>query len=90
MVQFLAVTVFPVAVLPVGVALVGEQQASARLGRQFATAGEVIGVNVRFGHVRDLQFLRGGFIQVLPGIADGIDDQAFPGFLAAHHVGRLC
>ena len=68
-----------VAVLPLGVAHIAENNRGAGNRRQFTTATHKVGMDVCFGDVGDAQpFLLGG-TQVRRDIAHGVDDQGLAG-----------
>src|SRR5437762_12518508 len=57
--------------------------------REFHCAGGVVGMNMRFEHVRDLELARGREIEIDIHIAAGIDDGNFALLLAANSIGVM-
>ena len=76
-------------VLPIGVALGGQQQPRASLPHEIARAGEKVRVNVRLGDVRDAQLLGGGRGKIRLEIAQRVDHERLAGRFGADHVTGL-
>ncbi len=77
------------AVLPLLAALVGEVKGRPGRSREFAGAGEVVGVDVGFGHGGNGHGVALGFVQIDLNVAPGIDDDGGAARLTADEVARL-
>lgn len=76
-------------VLPVGTTFAREQETRTRATREGPTTGDEVGVDMRFGDVRDAQsFVRRG-VKILVDVTVRIDDECFAGGLAADEPARL-
>ena len=77
------------AVLPVAIALGGEQQPSPRTPNELTRSGEKVGVNMRLGDVRNTEPLarRGNAIRF--DVARRIDHERLVGRFCAHEIARL-
>src|ERR1019366_2850910 len=77
-------------ILPVAPAFGGEEQRHASAPGEIAASRYEIGVDVRFGHVRDAEPLRRRRGQVLRDVTVRVDDDGFAAPVAADLVARLC
>ncbi len=78
-----------VLVLPIFVTLIREVEGSARAFAQFTCAGNIVCVNMRFGHRNQAHVLLFDFLQIYFDIAPGIDNQGLTRSLAANHIGGM-
>ena len=76
-------------VLPARVAFVREIQRRAGLCAELAAARQKVRMDVRFGHMRDSDTLVARRLDVLIGVAVGIDDDGLAGDGAADQVAGL-
>ena len=76
-------------VLPVGVALAGEEKRCAGADREVARPRNEVGVDVRLGDFLDVHLAMLGRIDEALDIASGIDDDRGLRFLAADQIGSL-
>src|SRR5699024_6025161 len=77
------------AVLPVRSAFAGEVDGGSGRLCQLPGAGEVVGVNVGLGHMRDAHAVGFGHVEVDLDVAAGVDDDGVVRLLTADEVAGL-